>query len=115
MITKKVTHTDLENLWLQITGFSPDNTRRYPQDGERSYGLLHEQITQGAKTKLKKILKVAQPHLEVWLENKKNISDEEQQDEPFDFTYEPVSIELSKIDAIISKIDYDFTKELVFE
>lgn len=120
---KQITHAQLERMFLEINGISFDQKICLPgpkfdlQKGViDTLGLLKEQITQGSKTRLRKISILAEPHLKAWEQTKKELKkDEELKDEPFSFVFDPISIEISKVEEITSTHDYDFTIELIFE
>jgi hypothetical protein len=116
MATKKVNHEVLDDVYLEIKGISFDLTRYLPAENGKPLGLLNEKITQGAKTRLRKILPAIELHLKAHQETKVSLPEGELlTDEEFDFGYEPLSLESSNVENIITVQDYSLTLGLLFE
>jgi hypothetical protein len=118
MKTIKINHEDLETIFLQVKGISFDGKLFIPsEDKTKTLGLLNEKITQGAKTRLLKILKLASVHLESWEASKIQSEKDKEKliDEEFEFSFEPISISQSKIEELISIVNYDFSIDIIFE
>jgi hypothetical protein len=125
-------YSDYDILFIQIGGVSYDKTRGILKANKRIGGLLNEEITQGTKTRLRRILNKLEKELKAWYDSKAEINKEYKDIKKGDEKYneyllklkeidislqieiEPISLELSKIEELTSDIDYDFAIQHLF-
>jgi len=116
MSTKRINHRGLTNIYILCKGVSFDQKTYIPSGDGGTLGLLNEKITQGTKTRLRKILTSMDVHLKAQQETISELAfGEEFIDEEFEFEFEALNIEISNVENIISKQDYTLAIDFLFE
>lgn len=124
--------SEFELMFIQITGATVDNKHGIIKENKTAGGLVNEQITLGAKVRLRRIANKIKTELKPFYEQKQ-LLDAEFKDEKFTkeknaeyikkldeidivttVEIEPVSLEISRVEDVFSNIDYSFTIENVF-
>jgi hypothetical protein len=124
--------SELELIFIQITGSTVDGSRGLIRENKTIGGLVNEQITLGAKVRLRKIANIIQSELKPFYEQKSLLDAEfkgvkfskekneeytsklDEIDIPVNINFEPVSMEISRVEEVISNIDYSFAVEHLF-